>query len=296
MHTKRQIEQLLESAGVRPNRHLGQHFLIDLNLMRLLIETADINKNDVVLEVGCGTGSLTEAIAERCGRCVAVEMDAILAQIAATQSADKPGVEIIAADVLKNKFTVNPAVSDALNRARAKCTGRLLLVSNLPYSAATPLMLNLIGGTPVVDAMFVTVQKEVADRMIAQAGTKDYGILSIVLALTGDVKIIRVLKPSVFWPRPQVNSAMISYVRNEKKAGLIKSISFLSEVVSMFMQHRRKMLKGCTKYAGDALADISDWTDIFRECSVKSDHRPDQIEPNEYLAIANLCRERLSRK
>ena len=167
MQSKHQICQLLESAGVRPNKRFGQHFLIDLNLMRLLIDTADIQKNDVVLEVGPATGSLTEAISEKAGFCVAVEIDAILADIARTQLADKTNVEIITADALKNKFEINPAVIDALNRARAVHNGRLLLVANLPYVAATPLMLNLITGEIVADAMFVAVQKEVADRMTA---------------------------------------------------------------------------------------------------------------------------------
>ncbi len=146
MQTKQQIRELLDSAGVRPNKRFGQNFLIDLNLMRLLIDTANIQKNDVVLEVGPGTGSLTQAIAEKAGFCVSVEIDGVLANIAKGQLADKSNVEIIAADVLKNKFEINPVVIDALNRARAIHNGRLLLVANLPYIAATPLIINLVIG------------------------------------------------------------------------------------------------------------------------------------------------------
>src|SRR3972149_5776228 len=106
MQTKSQIEGLLLLAGVRPNKRFGQHFLIDLNLMRLMIDAADIQKNDVVLEVGCATGSLTEAIAEKTGFCVAVEIDSVLANIAKTQLADNPNEKIIAADALKKKFEI----------------------------------------------------------------------------------------------------------------------------------------------------------------------------------------------
>ena len=95
MQTKQQIQRLLASANAKPNRRLGQNFLIDLNLMRLLVDSADTQKDDVVLEVGCGTGSLTEAIAERCGCCIAVEIDNALAQIAANRLAGKPNVQII---------------------------------------------------------------------------------------------------------------------------------------------------------------------------------------------------------
>jgi len=290
MQSKQQIRQLLESAGVRPNKRFGQHFLIDLNLMRLLIDTADIKKNDVVLEVGPGTGSLTEAITEKAGYCVSVEIDGVLANIAKGQLADKTNIEIIAADALKNKFKINPFVIDALTRARAVNKGRLLLVSNLPYVAATPIMLNLITGTIIADAMFVTVQKEVANRMAAHPGTKDYGTLSILLSATGDIRHIRTLKPTVFWPQPQVDSAMISYTRDAGKLKAIKSIETLSKVAGALLQHRRKMLKSCCKMIMGTLEGI-DWSEVFTKCSINPDIRPDHLEPEQFVAIANLCAE-----
>ncbi|MBN2020719.1 MAG: ribosomal RNA small subunit methyltransferase A [Sedimentisphaerales bacterium] len=289
MQSKRQIEQLLSSSGVRPNKRFGQHFLIDLNLMRLLIDSADIRKNDVVLEVGCATGSLTEAITEKAGFCVAVEIDAVLAQIAKTQLADRPNLEIIAADCLKNKFEINPVVIDALSCARSEHKGRLLLIANLPYAAGTPLMLNLITGKLIADAMFVTVQKEVADRMMAITGTKDYGILSILLSATGDVKHIRTLKPTVFWPKPQVNSAMISYIRNAEKIRQIKSIETLSAITGGLLQHRRKMLKAGCKLITGKLGKIDNWPEIFAKCRIDPNNRPDQLKPEQFVCLANLC-------
>ncbi|MGA2172445.1 MAG: 16S rRNA (adenine(1518)-N(6)/adenine(1519)-N(6))-dimethyltransferase RsmA [Sedimentisphaerales bacterium] len=289
MQSKNQICQLLESAGVRPNKRFGQHFLIDLNLMRLLIDTADIRKNDVVLEVGPATGSLTQAISEKAGFCVAVEIDATLADIARDQLADKTNIEIITADALKNKFEINPVALDALNRARAVHNGRLLLVANLPYVAATPLMLNLITGPIVADAMFVAVQKEVADRMTATAGTKDYGILSILLSATGDVRHVRTLRPTVFWPQPQVNSAFVSYVRNAEKTAKIKNIETLSKVTGALFQHRRKMLKSCCKLITGNLERVTDWLDIFNRCGIDPTVRPDRLSPEQFAAIANLC-------
>ena len=289
MQTKQQIQQLLASAGVFPNKRHGQNFLIDLNLMRLLINRANIKKCDCVLEVGCGTGSLTEAIAEFAGACVVAEIDSTLAEIAKGQLAEKENVQIINADVLKNKNTINPAVIDAIALARENCDGRFMLVANLPYNVASAVMMNLITGGTVADSMFVTVQKEVADRMVAKSGSKSYGTLSIFLSAVGEVKIERVLKPVVFWPQPQIDSAMVSFIRSQEKASRIKDIKMLVRVVNLFMGHRRKMLKACIKHAPDKLVKIDDWMQIFEQCSIDPHVRPEQLSTEDYIAMANLC-------
>ncbi|MBL7154816.1 MAG: ribosomal RNA small subunit methyltransferase A [Phycisphaerae bacterium] len=289
MQTKRQIQELLGSAGVRPSKQFGQHFLIDLNLMRLLIDSAGITADDVVLEVGCGTGSLTEGLAERAGKVVAVELDRAVAEIARTQLANAENVEIINGDVLQSKHAIRAVVADALVLARKSCSGRTLLVANLPYNVASPVILNLVTGPVAVDAVYVTVQKEVAARMMAEAGGGDYGTLSIFLAATGDVERIRVLKPSVFWPQPQVDSAMVAFVRNRAKSGRIREIRTFSEIVRLFMGHRRKTVSACTKLAAGALTAIDNWPEILEKCSIDPTSRPEQLHPEEYIAVANLC-------
>ncbi|MBN2137322.1 MAG: ribosomal RNA small subunit methyltransferase A [Sedimentisphaerales bacterium] len=289
MQTKRQIQQLLASAGASPNKQFGQHFLIDLNLMRLLIDSADITADDVVLEIGCGTGSLTEGLAERAGRVVSVELDAEVAKIAKARLAEVANVEIINADALESKNVINPVVTASLTAARKTCPGRTLLVANLPYNIASPLMLNLATGDVTVSAMYVTVQKEVARRMTARAGDGDYGTLSILLSATGDARIMRTLKPSVFWPRPQVDSAMVVYVHSETKSIRIRNMTIFTEVVKLFMGHRRKSLAACTKLAGGGLAAIDDWPGIFEECSIDPGARAEQLSPEDYIAISSLC-------
>lgn len=289
MQTKQQIQQLLASAGVFPNKRLGQHFLIDLNLMRLLVDSANIHKDDIVLEVGCGTGSLTEGLAERAGGVIAVEYDGTLAQIAKSRLAEKENVEIIHADILENKHTISHTVTDALARSRGEYCGRVLLVANLPYNVACPVILNLITGLMIADAMYVTVQKEIAERMKAEPGGGDYGSLSIFLGATGDVKMIRTLKPTVFWPQPQVDSAMVVFVREEEKISRIRNMEIFAEIITLFIGHRRKTLLACTRLARGRLAKIDDWPEIFERSSVDSKQRPEQISPEDYIAIANLC-------
>jgi 16S rRNA (adenine1518-N6/adenine1519-N6)-dimethyltransferase len=289
MQTKQQIQQLLASAGVEPNKRLGQNFLIDLNLMRLLVDNANIGNNDIVLEVGCGTGSLTQALAERAGKVIAVEMDETLAEITARELANANNVEVINTDILENKSTINRAIIDAIELARKGRSGRFLLVSNLPYSIASPLMMNLITSSIVADAMYVTVQKEVAERMTAGPGDRHYGTLSIHLAATGDVKTERSLKPTVFWPAPQVNSAMISFIRKAEKWSRIQNMEILGELVNLFMQHRRKMVKACTRFVTGKLAKIDNWLDIFEKCGIDPHNRPEQLTPEDFIAISNLC-------
>jgi 16S rRNA (adenine1518-N6/adenine1519-N6)-dimethyltransferase len=290
MHTKHQIQQLLASAGVFPNKHFGQHFLIDLNLMRVMIDSAGISSDDIVLEVGCGTGSLTEGLAEQAGFCIAVEVDDTLAKIAQEQLAEKDNVVVINTDILESKHTINGTVINAIEAVRNKYAGRLMLVANLPYNVACPVILNLVTGPTVADEMYVTVQKQVAERMSAKPGGGDYGGLSIFLSATGEVKTERILKPTVFWPQPLVESAMVSFVRKDEKVNRIKSMGLFGEVINLFMGHRRKMLKACTKFAGSELAKIDNWPEIFERCSIDPTQRPEKLPPQDYIAIANLCR------
>jgi 16S rRNA (adenine1518-N6/adenine1519-N6)-dimethyltransferase len=289
LQTKRQIQQLLASAGVRPNKQLGQHFLIDLNLIRLLIDSAGITADDLVLEVGCGTGSLTQGLAERAGRVVAVELDRTLVQIAKAQLAGAANVEIVNADALETKNTISPAITEALASVRPNCSGRTLLVANLPYNIASPLMSNLVTGGIAPDAMFVTVQKEVAERMAAEPGGSDYGALSIILAATGRAKRMRILKPSVFWPRPQVDSAMVAYLRDKAKSQRIRDMAAFSEIVRLFIGHRRKTISACAKLAAGRLAAVDNWPEILDKCSIDPASRPEQLAPEDYIAIANSC-------
>jgi 16S rRNA (adenine1518-N6/adenine1519-N6)-dimethyltransferase len=290
MQTKNQIRQLLESSGLKPNKRLGQHFLIDLNLMKLLADSADIQKEDVVLEAGCGTGSFTAILAEKAGRIIAVELDNNLYKIAKEQVAAFDNIDLLNTDVLENKNTINNQVVNLLQQAHKLFSGRVILAANLPYNVASPLMMNLITGNIHADCMYVTVQKEVADRMKAQPGSSDYGVLSIILQACGEVVILRILKPSVFWPMPQVDSAMVKFFRNEIKCEKIKSIELFIQVVHLFMNHRRKTLQACIKLDDGQIADVNEWNDIFEKCLINPQFRPDQITPEQYAAISSYIK------
>jgi 16S rRNA (adenine1518-N6/adenine1519-N6)-dimethyltransferase len=295
MQTKQQIQALLASAGLTPNHRRGQNFLIDLNLMQVLLNLAHIRTDDTVLEVGCGTGSLTGELAQKAGAVISVEIESALARITEAQLKDKTNVQIIVTDVLQSKNTIDSTVVEALQSAQKTHRGRIMLVANLPYSVACPVMLNLVSGPLVADCMYVTIQKEVAQRMTAGPGGKHYGTISIMLAATGEVKLERILRPTVFWPMPQVDSAMVSYVRKLPRTQRIHDMRLLGEVVSLFMGHRRKMLKACAKLADGQLALIRNWARIFEDCSIDPQQRPEQLSVDSYVAIANTCAGQLKR-
>ena len=296
MQTKQQIERLLASAGATPNKRFGQNFLIDLNLIRLLIEKAGIEEDDVVLEVGTGTGSFTEGLAEAAGKVITVEIDETLAKIAGKQLSKFKNVIAINADILEGKHKLCRQVVEAVKKARSKMRGRLLLVSNLPYQIAAALMANLItgrGDSITADVMCVTVQKEVGDRMTASPGNDDYGVLGILMSATGQAKVLRKLKPSVFWPPPQVNSSIVRFVRQREKALRIHDMKCFGETVNLFMGHRRKMMQGCVKFAEGDLKKVTDWHGIFAKAFVDPHSRGEDVSAEAYISIANICYEQI---
>jgi 16S rRNA (adenine1518-N6/adenine1519-N6)-dimethyltransferase len=291
MQTKQDIERLLAGAGTQPKHRLGQNFLIDLNLMRLLIQDAHLNEQDVVLEVGTGTGSFSEGIAEKCGQLITVEYDTALFNVARTRLNQFDNVTQFNMDILKNKNTLQGEVLKAVQIAQDELGGRLLLVANLPYNVGSSVMANLISGPVTANGMFVTIQKEVADRMAAAPGNADYGTLSILMSATGTVHFLRKLPPSVFWPRPQVESAMVSFQRDPEKIQQIHDMQTFREVITLFMGHRRKMVKGCVKFAEGDLEKVRHWAELFDEAVVDSHKRPEELTPKQYINIANLCYE-----
>ncbi len=280
---------MLAAAGASPKKKLGQHFLIDLNLLNLVADSPGITPDDVVLEIGCGTGSMTQTLAQKARTVIAVEYDPVLAAIAAEQLKDAPNTLILNCDAMAGKSSLNPTVKDAIDSAAEHATGRLLLVANLPYCVASAIIVNMAAGPIVADEMHITVQKEVAHRITAQPGQDEYGPMAILLAAAGNAQIDRILKPTVFWPQPQVDSALVHFVRDPAKITQVSDFDLLADVVNLFMGHRRKTMQACTKLAASTLAQTHDWPAIFAAASIDPTLRPDQLHPRQYVELANRC-------
>ena len=227
--TKTFLLERFREMGIRPATRHGQNFLIDLNLVQLIIDAADITADDVVLEVGTGTGSLTALMAERAAAVVTVEIDAHLFELASEQLIDLPNVTMLQFDALRNKNNFDDRVMDAVGEhLTAAPDRRFKLVANLPYNIATPVISNLLLARHVPHSMTVTIQKELADRIIAAPSTKDYSALSVWIQSQCTAEIVRLMPPSVFWPEPKVTSAILHIVVDPAKRARIKDLTVLS--------------------------------------------------------------------
>ena len=239
------LSRRLAAAGLRPISRYGQNFLIDLNLVDLIASSAQLRNTDVVLEVGTGVGSLTAQLSDRAGAVLTVEIDANLHQLASEELAGRQNVRMIHGDALRNKNALRDDLMDQIRDAKQRLgeDSRFLLVANLPYSIATPLIGNLLHESPLPDAMVVTIQKELADRMIAAPGTKDYGALSVWVQSLCRVQIVRLLPPTVFWPRPKVDSAIVRLDTVPQWRENIPDLAYFHQTVRALFFHRRKFLR-----------------------------------------------------
>jgi 16S rRNA (adenine1518-N6/adenine1519-N6)-dimethyltransferase len=239
------LRQLFEERHIRPKNKLGQNFLIDLNLLDLIARTAELTKQDLAIEIGCGTGSLTTRLAEQAGAVLAVEVDPAFYSLAQETVAGRENVALVHADVLRNKNELAPDVLTALDELRRR-TGcdRFKLVANLPYAVATPVISNFLLRDLPFERMVVTVQLEIAERLTARPGTKDYGALAVLVQSLAEVNLVRRLPPAVFFPRPQVASAIVlirpSPAKRERVGDVVRFRHFLRDLYT----HRRKNLRG----------------------------------------------------
>lgn len=279
------------TAGIRPHARHGQNFLIDLNLLELLFDAADVNRYDVVLEVGTGTGSLTAMLAAAAAEVVTVEIDPQLAQLAREHLAGDTNVLLLEQDALQNKNHLDPRVYQAVRERIDAATGRRLkLVANLPYSVATPVLSNLLAGEIVPESMTVTIQKELADRMAALPGTRDYSALSIWVQAQAEVALIRTLPPTAFWPRPKVTSAIIQIRVIPEKRAQIPDLDFFHQFVRAMFFHRRKFLRSSLVSAVKDRLDKAQVDAVLESLGFGADARAEQLDVATMLALCEQVR------
>ena len=300
MQTQTQIRRMLIEAGLAPNRALGQNFLVDLNLLGKLLELAKVGREDTVLEVGPGTGSLTEELVERAGRVVAVEIDRGLHALLSGRLAGRDNVTLLHADALAGKHAISPTVIEALGP-------RAALVSNLPYNVATPLVAEcllmshramgrlgrfsdpsaaLSPGQCLFESLTFTVQREVADRMVAPPGDRAYGPLSVVVAILAKVTPGPAVPATAFWPQPNVASRILRIDFDAASAGRLADPDALTRLLWSAFAQRRKQIgsllgrKDCP-FEPDALSAAMDRAGIERKS------RAEEVSPSQYLEAAS---------
>jgi 16S rRNA (adenine1518-N6/adenine1519-N6)-dimethyltransferase len=258
---------LLAEHGLSPSRALGQNFVVDANTVRRIARLAHVGPGDQVLEIGAGLGSLSLALAETGAEIRALEIDRFL--IEPLRAVVEPhGVTVFHANALEADY-------DSILRARAT-----VVVANLPYNVATPLVLHLLETRPEVSRMLVMVQKEAGERLAAQARDEAYGAVSLRVQYFADAKIVGKVPASVFVPRPRVESVLVEVVRRERPRidpALVGEDELFAVIRTAFGQ-RRKMLR----------RSLAEWRTegVFERAGVDETRRPEELTIEEFAALA----------
>ena len=288
------LKQRLREAGLFPDARHGQNFLIDLNLLELLARTAEVGPGDVVLEVGTGTGALTALLAAQAAEVVTVEIDRHLFQLASEVLADFDNVTMLHQDALRNKNNFHQNVLDAVRERMSAAPGRRFkLAANLPYSIATPVISNLLRTDLDPVSLTVTIQKELADRITARPGTKDYGALSVWTQSLCAAEVVRVMPPTVFWPRPKVHSAIVQIVPVPQRRARIPDLRFFHGFVRAMFFHRRKFLRSEVLSAFKGRLEKLQADEILAALELGPKARAEELSVDTMLALCERIREKV---
>jgi len=259
-----EIRNLLAVAGHTPNKHLGQNFLTDPNIVAKIVSLARVGADAKVVEIGAGTGTLTGALADVAKHVVAYEIDAHLAPVLEAAVGGRSNVEIRIADA------ANVDLEEDLDGAP------WTLVANLPYNVGTGIVLDTLTGVPKIESFVVMVQREVADRMVARPGSKVYGLPSVVVGLHARGTVAFTVPPHVFEPRPKVESAVMILDRIGADPYAERAIA----IAAAAFNQRRKMLRR------SLASTLDDPATTIAAAGIDPTLRAEDLSPQGYLAIA----------
>ena len=290
------LSRRFEEVGLNPNKRHGQNFLIDLNLIELLARSANLNDNDVVLEIGTGMGSLTGIMANQAARVITVEIDGHLYQLAREELEQYENVTMLKQDALKNKNRFAPEVIQTVQEQLSLDEGyRFKLCANLPYNVATPIISNLLRSEIIPDSMTVTIQKELGDRLTAKPNSKDYGALSVWVQSICHVEMVRVMSPKVFWPRPKVDSAIMHIEHQPDRRALIPDIEFFHAFVRAMFFHRRKFMRSVAVAAFKGQLEKSQVDEVLTNMELGPETRTEQLPIEVLQELGEQFRQQLIR-
>ncbi|MCZ7532431.1 MAG: 16S rRNA (adenine(1518)-N(6)/adenine(1519)-N(6))-dimethyltransferase RsmA [Acidimicrobiia bacterium] len=264
MQARSEIRRLLREHDHQPRKGYGQNFLVDPNIVDRMVRAAGITSDTQVLEIGAGTGAVTIGLAAVAGRVVSYEVDHSLEPVLDEVLTVTENVEVRFGDATRIDF------SHALDG------GPWTMVSNLPFNVGTGIVLDILQGAPNIDRLVVMVQKEVADRLLAEPGAKTYGIPSVIVALHATAHLAFGVPPQVFEPAPRVDSAVVVIDRKPAPAKVVRAI----EIASAAFGQRRKMLR---RSLAGTIADES----ILVAAGIDPTTRPEVLSPEDFVTIAN---------
>lgn len=289
--------RLFERHGFNPRSDLGQNFLIDLNIIEYVVEQGHIQPTDIVLEVGTGTGGMTTFMAQKARHVISVEYDRNMHTLASEATQKYDNITLLNCDALKNKNRLNPVVLEEIDQQlKANPGSHLKLVANLPYNVATPIISNLVASDLPWNRMVVTIQYELGLKMSCKPATSNYGALSVWLQSQCFVKLLKKVGPTVFWPRPKVDSAIVQLTPNPPLKQKIGDRVFFQDFLRRVFQHRRKLMrstlvgmysKQLSKTEVDALLEAHGYE--------REKTRAEELTVPEMIELANAFQEQITR-
>lgn len=271
-----EVRRLAEELGIRPTKKLGQNFVHDPNTVRKIVTAAELDDDDVVLEVGPGLGSLTLALLPNARHVVAVEIDPPLAhRLPQTVSEMDP----------ENAAKLHVVLKDAMKVTKDDLPHQpTAIVANLPYNVAVPVVLHLLAELPTLRKGLVMVQAEVADRMAAKPGNKIYGVPSVKLAWYAEARKAGSVGKNVFWPAPNVDSGLVGFRRHESPLSTVDRKRLFAIVDAAFAQRRKTLRAALKGWAGGA--DIAD--QLLQKAGVDPQQRGEQLSVIDFIRIAEV--------
>ncbi len=283
------MAKIREKHGFRHSKSLGQNFLSDIHIIEDIVDGSDIEPEDLVIEIGPGMGVLTAAAAERAGKVIAVEIDKKLIPILKETLAEYDNVEVINADIMKTDLT------EIVEANRPADGGKVRVIGNLPYYITTPIIMKLLEESVPADSITIMMQKEVADRIKAEPGGKDYGALTVAVGFYCTITHVADAPKEVFVPRPKVDSTVIRLdLRKECPVDLIDQKIFFETVKGGFGQRRKTLLNSLTGVRGLPKPEIADALDA---AGIDPKRRAETLSLDEFAAVANeIARRALNRQ
>ena len=274
---------MLKKYGFSFRKKYGQNFLIDESVLEGIIDTAEITKDDFVLEIGPGIGTLTQYLATYAGRVCAVEIDRALLPILEDTLSGWDNVTVLNADILKTDIR---AIAEKENGGAP-----LKLCANLPYYITTPILMGLFESGAPFSQLTVMVQKEVAERMIAEPGSKTYGALSLAVRYYTNPEISFIVEPESFMPRPKVESAIVHMKRHSTPPVSVKDEKMLFDVIRASFNERRKTLQnGIANYAGFSYSK-EQVGEALDKCGLERTVRGEKLSLEEFARLADVLSE-----
>ena len=273
----RVTKEIVSKFGFKFTKSLGQNFLVDENILYKIVDGAEITQEDVVFEIGPGIGTLTQALAERAKKVVAIEIDKTLLPILDQTLSEFNNVEVINGDILK--IDIRQLIEEKSPHRPVK------VIANLPYYVTTPIIMKFLEEKIPLTTMVVMIQKEVADRMQAKPGTKDYGSLSLAVQYYCEPKIITRVPKTVFMPQPNVESTVIKLEILKSPRVSVKDEELLFRVIKAAFGKRRKTLLNALANSNLEF-DKDTIKEVLQHCGIKEERRGETLVLEEYARLA----------